>query len=564
MRRLIAIVGVLALLGAAAVFAGAQDDEAKSGTEYKIIFDNAFGLTKGGDFRVGGVKAGSTPTFKAITPKGGPPKAEVTAKITEPGFGDFREDASCNIKPQSLIGEYYVDCQPGSPSKPRLKKGGTVPVGQTSSTIPQDLVNNILRRPYKERLRLVINELGTGLAGRPEDLAAVLRRAHPGLRETSATLRILGNQNSTIENFIRDSDTVVSALEARKQEVTRWIDEAGDTAEITATRRNELASTFNKLPGFLDELDPTMQRLGQLTDEQIPLLADAQRAAPSLDTFLTRLGPFAQASRPAIRSLGNASEKGTRAFKRGSEEVAELKRLGAQAAPTAKPLAQFLDSLDDRRRAIDTDPRGKVGAPPAGDASNRGRANNGGFTGLESLWTYFFWQSQSLNAFDDIGHVLRLGVTVTDCSPLENRTLQSNPELKSKFDKCNSWLGPNQPGNTTPDFTRTGSAQAAAKSKKDGDSGAEPATKVGERRSAGQPDAGPVAGQRDLSKPQVALPPAVQELVDGLTKNTLPEQTKDQVDTEKVDQLLSGEGPKSTTPGAPPSPQQLLDFLLAP
>ena len=373
MRRLIAIVGVLALLGAAAVFAGAQDDEAKSGTEYKIIFDNAFGLTKGGDFRVGGVKAGSTPTFKAITPKGGPPKAEVTAKITEPGFGDFREDASCNIKPQSLIGEYYVDCQPGSPSKPRLKKGGTVPVGQTSSTIPQDLVNNILRRPYKERLRLVINELGTGLAGRPEDLAAVLRRAHPGLRETSATLRILGNQNRTIENFIRDSDTVVSALEARKQEVTRWIDEAGDTAEITATRRNELASTFNKLPGFLDELDPTMKRLGQLTDEQIPLLADAQRAAPSLDTFLTRLGPFAQASRPAIRSLGNASEKGTRAFKRGSEEVAELKRLGAQAAPTAKPLAQFLDSLDDRRRAIDTDPRGKVGAPPAGDASNRGR-----------------------------------------------------------------------------------------------------------------------------------------------------------------------------------------------
>ena len=41
-------------------------------------------------------------------------KAVVTAEITEPGFGDFREDASCEIKPQSLIGEYYVDCQPGS------------------------------------------------------------------------------------------------------------------------------------------------------------------------------------------------------------------------------------------------------------------------------------------------------------------------------------------------------------------------------------------------------------------------------------------------------------------
>ncbi len=557
MRRLLAAIGLVALLAGAAVFAGAQNDEAESGTEYKIVFDNAFGLTEGGDFRVGGVNAGSTSTFKAVKVDG-VPKAEVTAKITEPGFASFHRDASCTIKPQSLIGEYYVDCQPGSSSKPRLKEGGKVPVTQTSSTIPQDLVNNILRRPYKERLRLVINELGTGLAGRPKDLQAVLKRAHPGLRETSATLRILGNQNRTIENFIRDSDTVVSELEARKQEVSRFIEEAGETAEITATRRNELASTFNKLPGFLDELDPTMKRLGQLTDEQIPLLADLQRAAPSLDTFLTRLGPFAQASRPAIRSLGKASEKGTRAFNRGSQEVAELKRLGAQAAPTAKPLAQFLDSLDDRRRAIDNDSRGQVGAPPANDVSNRGRPNTGGFTGLESLWTYFFWQSQSLNAFDELGHVLRLGVTVSQCSALENRTLQSDPELAEKFEQCNGWLGPNQPGNTTPDFTR--GAQSASASR---ESDAKPATKIGERRSAGEPDAGPVAGQPDVSKPQVALPPAVQQIVDGLTKNTLPEQTRDQVNTDKVDQLLNGEGPKGST-GAEPSPQQLLDFLLAP
>ena len=42
-----------------------------------------------------------------------------------------------------------------------------------------------MRRPYRERFRLIITELGTGLAGRPDDLQEVLRRAHPGLRETS-------------------------------------------------------------------------------------------------------------------------------------------------------------------------------------------------------------------------------------------------------------------------------------------------------------------------------------------------------------------------------------------
>ncbi len=74
-----------------------------------------------------------------------------------------------------------------------------MPVARTSSTIPVDLVGNIMRRPYRERLRLIVEELGAGLAGRPEDLAEVLRRAHPGLRETSETLEVLGRETGTLE-----------------------------------------------------------------------------------------------------------------------------------------------------------------------------------------------------------------------------------------------------------------------------------------------------------------------------------------------------------------------------
>ncbi len=55
-----------------------------------------------------------------------------------------------------------------------------MPVTQTQSTIPQDLLQDVMRRPYRERLRLIINELGTGLAGRPQDLNEVIRRADPG------------------------------------------------------------------------------------------------------------------------------------------------------------------------------------------------------------------------------------------------------------------------------------------------------------------------------------------------------------------------------------------------
>src|SRR5215217_8266911 len=309
--RVLMILVVCAVCVGAFVLAGASDKKGAEGRTYKIMFDNAFGLTRGGDFRVGGVNAGQTTAFDVVKKKGEPPKAVVTVEVSKPGFGDFRKDASCEIRPQSLIGEYYVDCQPGK-SPEHMAEGGTVPVDQTSSTIPVDLVNDIMRRPYRERFRLIITELGTGLAGRPDDLQEVLRRAHPGLRETSRVLRILGNQNEVIKNFITDSDTVVNELEKNKQDVVRWIEEAGDTAEISATRRDELRAQFQRFPTFLDELRPTVARLGEMADEQTPLLADLERAAPDLNTFFTRIGPFAEASRPAVRSLGEMGEVGTK------------------------------------------------------------------------------------------------------------------------------------------------------------------------------------------------------------------------------------------------------------
>ena len=175
MKRFAIVALVLMVVAGAAVLTAAGGEE-EVGATYEVVFDNAFGLTEGGDFRVGGVTAGSTTEFEATDDS--PPKAEVTAEINEAGFDSFRDDASCNIKPQSLIGEYYVDCQPGT-SRKKLEDGATIPVSRTESTIPQDLVNNILRRPYRERLRLIINELGTGLAGRPEDLQQVLSAPTP-------------------------------------------------------------------------------------------------------------------------------------------------------------------------------------------------------------------------------------------------------------------------------------------------------------------------------------------------------------------------------------------------
>ena len=128
MRRVASALAVVAAVAGAALLAGASDPE-RSLRTYEIEFDNAFGLVEGGDLKIGGVKAGQTTGFRLTETE--PYRVIVTARVTEPGFERMRRDAECAVRQQSLIGEYFVDCQLGSRDAPELPNGGRITVQQT-------------------------------------------------------------------------------------------------------------------------------------------------------------------------------------------------------------------------------------------------------------------------------------------------------------------------------------------------------------------------------------------------------------------------------------------------
>ncbi|MBV9335434.1 MAG: MCE family protein, partial [Solirubrobacterales bacterium] len=206
---------LLAVLAFLLVASGASNGTAQ-GT-YKIEFDNAFGLVPGADFKVAGVPAG---TITGIGLDQRTLHAVVTVQVTQAGFGQFRTDAFCQSRPQSLIGEYFIDCEPGRYGK-ALKPGSTIPVAQTQSTIPADLIQSVMRMPYRERLTLIINELGAAAAGRSGDLEAALRRAVPALTETDNLLNLLANDSNTLKQLTVNSNTVIGALAANSAVVQR-------------------------------------------------------------------------------------------------------------------------------------------------------------------------------------------------------------------------------------------------------------------------------------------------------------------------------------------------------
>jgi virulence factor Mce-like protein len=431
-------VGLIALivLGAAAflVFATGSSNNSVVGT-YKIQFDNAFGLVPGADFKVAGVKAGKIDSLD-LDPK--TLHAVVTVSVTQPGFGQFRTDAFCQSRPQSLIGEYFVECQPGQHGKV-LKPGSTIPVASTQSTIPGDLLQNVMRMPYRQRFTLIINELGAAVAARSEDLGSALRRAVPALTETDNLLNLLANDSHTIQQLTANSDTVVTALANNTPAITRFIDESGRISRISATQQAGLRGTFQQLPGFLEQLRPAMAQLGRATDANSPALVNLHAAATELNRLFVDLPGFAHASLPAIRSLGQASVTGRQAALAATPTIRDLNQFARSTPELAQNLNIVLHSIDNRNRAVEADSRSPGGK---------------GYTGLEALLQYVFNQAMAINTFGSFGHLLAVDLFADpQCSPYATPATiaLSLQKYGATYRHCYAFLGPNQPGVTTPD-----------------------------------------------------------------------------------------------------------------
>ncbi|HEY7618122.1 MAG TPA: MlaD family protein [Solirubrobacteraceae bacterium] len=474
MKRAIATLLLVAGLGVAyiaATGAGSNPDQGK----YWVAFDNAFGLIKGGDLKIAGVRAGRITDIKLDRRT---KHALVGFKIDKNGFGSLRTDASCESRPQSLIGEYFVDCRPGTAAR-HLNPGATIPVTHTASTVPPDLVNDILRRPYRERLSLIIGSLGAGVAGNAGNLNAAIRRASPALRETDRVLATLGAQNRILGDLAVNADKVVGDLAANRKDVGRFVTKAKDTAQASAERRADIAAGLRELPGFLEELQPTMKALGSVADDDGAALRNLDASSKQLTDFFDRLGPFADASRPAVRSLGRASQTGDRAVKAAPPVISQLGAFAKGTPELGKNLAIVLGHLDDRRYAVEKDPRS-----PGGQ----------GYTGLEALLQYVYDQTTSTSIFDQNNHILKIGAFVGPCANYAGEeTLRKDPGLEAE---CGSRLGPTQPGLNYPDLTRRAEPAKQARARAE------------RKRTDGNPGL-PLPPVPTPDKPATPAPPAV-------------------------------------------------------
>lgn len=407
-RALIALGLVAAVVVVVLLLSGGGNG---NGYVVRAIFDSGGFMVKGEQVRVAGANVGTIESVDVSMPgettayrngKGVavPGKAVIRMKITDPGFQDFRQDANCEIRPQSLIGEKFIDCNPtmprapGSPAPPSLKQipdgepgAGEylLPLGRNTTSVDPDLINDIQTLPYAQRFRLIFNELGAGLAGRGKDIETIVKRANPILRDTDRLFGILSAQRDQLAQLASDSDEILGPLARNRAHFAGFLANAGAAGQASSERGAELEEAFHKFPQFLREFRLTMRSLQGFSDAAAPVFAELGRAAPSLTDATRTLTPFSEATTVALKSLGSAGEAAGPIFAEADPVVRKAGELAKSGVSPTSNLAKLLGSIEKTR-------------------------------GWNFLSEFIYNTAGVVNGFDQYGHYTRTVATIVDCA----------------------------------------------------------------------------------------------------------------------------------------------------
>jgi phospholipid/cholesterol/gamma-HCH transport system substrate-binding protein len=427
MRRAISLLILLAIAVGVVLLARSSGSDSGSYT-VRAYFDNGDFVVIGESVKIAGATVGSVQSTDVSMPgeevnsngTDEPGKAVIVMKITKPGFESWSRDASCLIRPQSLLGEKYIDCKPtqprapGTPPPPPLK---TVPDGQPGAgqaflplqnngkVVDLDLVQNINRLPYAQRLRLILNNLGIGLAARGRDIQKIIERGDPALRQTDEVLATLAKQNKVLSDLARDSDTDLAPLAAERQHLTGFIDNANTAGQATAERSAALEAGLAKFPRVLRELRSTMVQLKNFSDQATPVLADLGAAGPSLNQLNLKLAPFSAAAEKSFISLGDATSKSTGPLVDSLPVIRQLTKLSKSAASPTTNLTKLLRSFEKQQ-------------------------------GYQQLTDFIYNTAGTTSTYDQYGHFLKTLLLATSCVDYQTTVFSSCEALWSTNGKA--------------------------------------------------------------------------------------------------------------------------------
>lgn len=355
--------------------------------DYKVFLQlsNAEGLREGRAVKIGGADVGKIK--KIELGRGDLVQAELALDRHD---GRVGKGASATIKPTNLLGEKFVELDPGDRSAPE-PSGVVIPRSRVTGSVDLDQVINVLDADTRTRLGILINEAGLGMTGRRADFSSLLAQLPPSLDSARALVGELVSDNHTLARLIVRGERFASRVTPERRALARMIDSAGETMRTLSARRAQLRDTVERAPGALSTLQRFLAELRLTTRPLGPAARAISRTGPALTRTLSALDPFRRAAEPTLA--------------KATAVAPTLTTLGTQATPVLRRSNPALRSLTAFARSV---------APVTGMLGHgmgvNTRTSPGGIDDI--LDTMHEW-AQTIQTRDGLSHVFRGWLNVT-------------------------------------------------------------------------------------------------------------------------------------------------------
>ncbi|WP_435769041.1 MlaD family protein [Nocardioides sp. SYSU DS0651] len=337
-RVRVAVLVALVLLAAAISTAAGDNEDSKEVVGY---FEDVSPLEEGAEIRAAGVKVGEV---QSIELEDG--RARVVLDVDSAVFPIHR-DARLSIRPINLLGENFIELDPGSADAPALE--GAIPIEQTGSIVTLQGVLDTVDDPTSTALAALVSELGAGFDGNGEEMAAAIRALAPAMQNVDRLGDVLRAQNKVLAELLESADPMATAVSgAEGERLDALVQQTRNLLVALGSEQQGIRDTIAELPGTLREARTTLTALERVADATAPTLKAARPVTDDLEQIAKEIQAFTVYATPAFASFNGVFAEAEKLIDRAAPLVKALRKSGPEIEGVAAGLVPAGDQLLDK------------------------------------------------------------------------------------------------------------------------------------------------------------------------------------------------------------------------
>jgi phospholipid/cholesterol/gamma-HCH transport system substrate-binding protein len=291
--------------------------------------------------------------------------ATIRFTVDEGELGPVHRDARATIGERTLLGDPYVNLDPGHASAGDLESGESV---RTAPSVDFDEGFDFLDERGRRHVTSLIGTLrdATRSDDGGEDLNATVGELSRTIDELNTLTDELRGQEDDLTGLVGDGAVVLGELGSRERAVREIVASGRTALEALASGEESLRAGVEELPRVLESGREALARARPLIDEARPVVADLRRGAPDLTLILGDVAPLFEDAIDSIAGLAAVPS-----LRKVLEVVTVARPLAPKLAPAARNLVGALRYTAPRAPGIAAFFANMAGATAHGDSTAR-------------------------------------------------------------------------------------------------------------------------------------------------------------------------------------------------